>query len=148
MKQWYIYKDDEVQGPFTAEELEGQISRTTQVCPTGSEDWVKAEEIEKLKPLFSENKPAAPPKSEKFSESKTEQKKNRQDSSQENNPSVLPTLKNLHLITRQASNDDLKRELEEFWEEYDRSEQRIIRNEMTNRGIWPEKEESEEQSVL
>jgi hypothetical protein len=148
MNQWYIYKDDEVQGPFTAEELEGQISRTTQVCPAGSEDWIKAEDVEELQQLFSGKKPTAPQKPKKTSANNTKQKKNRQDPGQENNPPVLPTLKSLHLITRQASDDDLKRELEEFWEEYDRSEQRIIRNEMTNRGIWPEKEESEEQSVL
>ncbi|MFP4687928.1 MAG: DUF4339 domain-containing protein [bacterium] len=151
MNQWYVYLDDEVKGPYELAQLKELISESTLVCPAGSEDWVKAGEVEALQSLFTQAPPAKPVAPSEPKNINTKQKSSPKNQAPETASAaygVMPTLNNLHLIARQASDDDLERELAEFWEEYDRAEQRIIRNEMTNRGIWPEEEESGEQSVL
>lgn len=53
MKTFFLFIDDEQQGPFNLEELKTKkITRTTKVWFEGLEDWKNAEEIEELKSLF------------------------------------------------------------------------------------------------
>ncbi|MCW1149166.1 GYF domain-containing protein [Flavobacterium lacisediminis] len=53
MKTFFLFIDDEQQGPFNLEELKTKkITRTTKVWYEGLEDWKNAEEIEELKSLF------------------------------------------------------------------------------------------------
>jgi hypothetical protein len=53
MKTFFIFIDDEQQGPFNFEELKTKkITKTTKVWFEGLEDWKNAEEIEELKTLF------------------------------------------------------------------------------------------------
>ena len=159
--RWYAYLDGEVQGPFEKEKLAGKISPEIQVCPAGSEDWQKAGEVEELKSIFEEKKQEktpAPPEpskeeeqtdqSKKTTTSRTSQEKDSGDT-ELGEPPEIPTLKDLHMISKQAADDELTREYEEFWDEYDRAEKRILRNEMIDRSIWPEDDpEEQEQGVL
>lgn len=53
MKQYYIFIENEQQGPFNIEELIARkISRETKVWFEGLAEWKNAEEIEELKPIF------------------------------------------------------------------------------------------------
>ena len=53
MKTFFLFIDDEQQGPFNLEELKTKkITRTTKVWFEGLEDWNNAEEIEELKSIF------------------------------------------------------------------------------------------------
>lgn len=53
MKTFFLFIDDEQQGPFNLEELKTKkITRTTKVWFEGLEDWKNADEIEELKSLF------------------------------------------------------------------------------------------------
>ena len=52
MKTFFLFIDDEQQGPFNLEELKTKkITRTTKVWFEGLEDWKNADEIEELKKL-------------------------------------------------------------------------------------------------
>ena len=54
MKTFFLFIDDEQQGPFNLEELKTKkITRTTKVWFEGLEDWKNADEIEELKSLFA-----------------------------------------------------------------------------------------------
>ncbi|MFB6355601.1 MAG: hypothetical protein ABEJ65_03695, partial [bacterium] len=62
---------------------------------------------------------------------------------------IQPTLNDLQRICDQATDDQLIREYQEFWDTYDNQEQRVIRKQMVMREIWydvveGEDEESEE----
>lgn len=53
MKIFFLFIDDEQQGPFNLEELKKKkITTTTKVWFEGLEDWKNAEEIEELKSLL------------------------------------------------------------------------------------------------
>lgn len=53
MKTFFLFIDDEQQGPFNLEELKSKkITRTTKVWFEGLDDWKNADEIEELKSLF------------------------------------------------------------------------------------------------
>jgi hypothetical protein len=53
MKTFFLFIDDEQQGPFNLEELKTKkINRTTKVWFEGLEDWKNAEEIEELKSIL------------------------------------------------------------------------------------------------
>lgn len=53
MKTFFLFIDDEQQGPFNLEGLKTKkITRTTKVWFAGLEDWKNADEIEELKSLF------------------------------------------------------------------------------------------------
>ena len=53
MKTFFLFIDNEQQGPFNLEELKTKIiTRTTKVWFEGLEDWKNADEIEELKSLF------------------------------------------------------------------------------------------------
>ncbi len=154
MAKWYVYLDGEVQGPFEKEKLKGKITPEIQVCPAGTEDWKKAADVAELKSIFEKDKPEpeAAAKKEKQPEQQDENTSPRSaqpaDTELEEKPDK-PTLKDLHMISKQAADEELTREYEEFWEAYDRAEKRILRNEMTDRNIWPEDDpEEQEQGVL
>lgn len=53
MSKFYIIKDDETLGPFTAEELvEQNITPDTTVCAEGKDVHKRAGDIEELKAIF------------------------------------------------------------------------------------------------
>lgn len=136
MSKWYVYRDDEVIGPFATDELVGQIEADTMVCPAGSEEWSEAQEVEELQEYVTaaEPPPAAP---------ETETKKSDETSSDESAPEK-PTLNKLKVIAQQATNEELEREYNEFWDKYDSQEKRIIRNEMVTRNLWEDVAGTEE----
>ncbi len=142
MSKWYVYDDDEVIGPFATDELVGQIESETLVCPAGSEEWKKAEEIEALQEFFG--KPQAPPSAPPGEQVK-ETEQTEAESDQAPGEPEKPTLNKLNAICQQATDDELTREYEKFWEEYDSPEQRIIRNEMVTRDLWEEVTATEEE---
>lgn len=130
MNKWYVYENDEVVGPFAREELADRIDPETLVCPAGEEDWIKAEGIEELSTLLNTTEKESPAAEVKEpAENKSE-------------PPV-PTLEKLRTICKQASNEELAREFQEFWDEYDSQERRLLRNEMVNRNIWSELTEAD-----
>lgn len=54
MKKYYLYINDEQQGPFNIEELKNKkINRNTKVWFEGLEDWKNAEDIEELKSIVA-----------------------------------------------------------------------------------------------
>ncbi len=126
MTEWYIYEDQEVHGPFEYDNLCEKIGPKTLVCPAGTENWEQAGKLEQLAGCFESQTAATPtPKNEAESTAR---------------PEVLPepTLEALRTICQHATSADLQRQYREFWDSYDRQEQRIIRNELGNRGDWDE----------
>jgi hypothetical protein len=124
MKDWYIYEDDEVVGPFNGPELAGKIEPDTLVCPAGEEEWKKASEREDVKPFLG-----TPGEDE---EEETH------DDEEIVVGNLEPNLETLTRIAREANAEDLQREFQEHWEEYDREEQKIIYQEMEHLGILPD----------
>ncbi|MBX3163276.1 MAG: DUF4339 domain-containing protein [Bacteroidetes bacterium] len=69
MKKFYIHKDDQQQGPFSADELKDlKITRDTMVWFEGADNWKKAIEVDDLKEIFKSipppiqtNTPIIPP---------------------------------------------------------------------------------------
>ena len=58
MKEFFIAENNEPKGPFSLAELkEMGISKSTLIWIEGYENWVEAETIEDLKPLFKKNPP-------------------------------------------------------------------------------------------
>lgn len=54
MEKYYLYINDEQQGPFNIEELKNKkINRNTKVWFEGLEDWKNAEDIEELKAIVA-----------------------------------------------------------------------------------------------
>ena len=69
MQKFYIYKDDQQQGPFSIDELKDlKITRDTMVWFDGADNWKKAIEVNDLKEIFKSvpiplpiNQPIIPP---------------------------------------------------------------------------------------
>lgn len=179
-KNWYIYHNDEVMGPFPFEDLEGRLTPDTHVCPEDGDDWYRAGDIEgfepALQPKFREDSASqddslgsstdqtTSTSQQETSSTTTAQQQSggsldqdyqtgtsdedgstdQSDSSYEevdeeqvDASDVEPTLDTLYNIAQQASDEDLVREYNEFWHEYDANEQKTIMNEIERRGINP-----------
>lgn len=139
MKEWYIYEDDEVVGPFEGPELADHIDPDTLVCPAGSDEWKKASERSEVRPFLS------PDDSEETNEPDTSKneaspdEKDVQTTDEDVEAGELePTLNNLERIAREASAEELKREFQHYWDDYDRKEQQIIYREMKHLDIVPD----------
>lgn len=128
--------DDEVRGPYSTEQLEGKITEDTLVCRAGDEEWQNAADVPTFSAMFealdtpTDPSPDGTSSIPSNSATKSDQKIEIDE--------IEPTLNELHKITRHATTEDIKREYNEFWSEYDSREQRILRNEMIDRGIWDE----------
>ena len=143
MTQWYTYKDSEVQGPFEQAEICEMIDRKTLVCPAGTENWEAAGQLPELSDCFSRPTDSSPDKQpgESLGKKPPEQEdgaQNQPESEKETSSGITlePTLQNLRTLCQHATDSDLEREYNEFWDEYDKKEQRLLRNEMGGRGIW------------
>lgn len=141
MKEWYIYEDDEVVGPFTGPELADKIEPDTLVCPAGSEEWKQASERPEVQPYLGQDEEEETDESPAEPSEPTDQQQDTSDSEESFEVPVgdlEPTLDNLKRIAREANAEDLRREFQEFWDEYDRKEQQIIYQEMEHLGILPD----------
>ncbi|GEM_PF-4406423 len=142
MAKWYTYENNEVIGPFEANELESKVNPDSLVCRAGGEDWVKAGQVEELSKLFEDEQPQPPATEPEPAPPKDDTDVQGTESTQELPPE--PTITKLRGICQQASDEKLAAEYNEHWGSYDRQERRIIRNEMVNRGIWKEVTEADE----
>lgn len=162
--KWYIYENDEVVGPFSVEELGDRLSKETLVCRAGSEEWNEAREVDDLQEVFAEDdsglRMASSPTSSSAQETdqgaSAEKSVSEGDRSQEGEQSepiqesqdLQPTLDELLKICQHAENRELVREFKEHWDEYDRAEKRVIRNEMKSRGIFNETKNGDSEKAL
>jgi hypothetical protein len=61
-KKYFLYLDDKAVGPYTLVEVgglivDGQFTSKHFVCPVGGKEWVPADQVEELVPLFHEKPP-------------------------------------------------------------------------------------------
>ena len=140
MKEWYLYEDDDVVGPFTGPELADKIEPDTLICPAGSEEWKKASERPEVQPYLGDDEETGEPTDEPAEPSAQQQPDETESGDSFEVPvgDLEPTLDNLKRIAREANAEDLRREFQEYWDEYDRKEQQIIYQEMEHLGILPD----------
>jgi hypothetical protein len=130
MSKWYLYENEEVQGPFEKPDLRGRINPESLVCRAGEEEWNPAESVPELEDLFTE-----PPTPEP---STTDSDSNAGATTEDSVEPIEPTLENLREICEKASDRNLRYEYDHHSEEYDSEELEVIRSELERRSLLNE----------
>ena len=130
MSKWYLYENEEVQGPFEKPDLRGRIDPESLVCRAGEEEWNPAESLPELEDLFAES----PTPESSASDGASEAGSPTEDSVEP----IEPTLENLRELCEKASDRNLRYEYDQHSEEYDIEELEVIRSELERRGLLNE----------
>lgn len=145
MTKWYLYKNEEVIGPYPTDDLERRISKDTRVCRAGEKEWNRAVEVPELQSVLKQGESKNSAETKRSSRKDQSQKivsqnqtKTTEGSEEDDIDSIEPTLENLVEICEKADGGDLIREYESFWTEYDDMERKIILEEIDERGLSDE----------
>lgn len=133
MSKWYLYENEEVIGPFTKNQLRDRVDEETLVCEAGEEDWQPAAEVPELDGLFASSSQKTP--SRESVEESSDHTASGEVSPDTEEETIEPTLDSLQSICERAENDELLKQYEKHWEEYDPEERRVILGEIDNRGL-------------
>ena len=130
MSQYYIYSNDQSQGPFSVDEIKAQYHPDLYVCPLGGSDWVLAAGIPELQPSAAPD-PALAPQLEVQSVVKQEVAKPVE---AEQPPADLPEqIKELWKICRSSESELLADQAKKYRKKYFKQELKIIQDEITRR---------------